>query len=100
MEVEIPTGGQCFVASGSTSYYNYINNTTRDRYYLVENKMIRANRDISGYGNYDWSNYHCIQQGEILYTPELQVYFNFMAFTLISFCIILLYLIILKRFIK
>lgn len=92
MEVEIPSGG-CFIASGSTTFYHYLNNQ-RITYYLYDGKLIRGSQ--SSYTNLP-TGYHCLQSGDVVYKPELSVYFPFLAFCLISFAGLLIFNLIIKR---
>lgn len=104
MEVQLPTGGQCLVQVGSTQYYYYINNRRRDTYFLNDGKMTKTRQEEAGYdwqGNpqyYNWQGYECINKIE--YKPETNIYFQAISFSLIAFTMILLYKIIIGRFIK
>ncbi len=92
MEIEIPSGG-CFVASGYNVFDHYLSNS-RVRYYLNGNQLVRG--FSNSYSNLP-SGYHCLQAGDLVYKPEVTVYFPFMAFGLIAFAGILLYNIIIKK---
>lgn len=92
MEIEIPSGG-CFTASGSTTFYHYLNNQ-RITYYLYDGKFVRGSS--STYTSLP-NGYHCLSSGDLVYKPEITVYFPFMAFCLIAFAGILLFNIIFKR---
>lgn len=92
MEIEIPEGG-CFSASGSTSFYHYLNNQ-RIAYYLYDGKLIRGSS--SSYSNLP-NGVHCLSPGDVVYKPEVTVYFPFMAFALIAFAGFLLFNIIFKK---
>lgn len=92
MEIEIPSVG-CFVASGYNSFDHYLNNS-RVRYFLISNKLVRGSS--SHYSNLP-SGYHCLQTGDLVYKPEIAVYFPFMAFGLVAFAGILLYNILIKK---
>lgn len=92
MEVEIPSDG-CFTANSSTTFYHYLNNQ-RITYYLYDGKFIRGSS--STYNSLP-NGYHCLSTGDVVYKPEIDVYFPFMAFTLIAFTGILLYNILIKK---
>lgn len=92
MEVEIPSGG-CFTASGSTTFYHYLNNQ-RITYYLYDGKLIRGSS--SSYTNLP-TGYHCLSAGDLVYKPEIQVYFPVISFVMIAFAGILLYNIVVKK---
>lgn len=92
MEIEIPSGG-CFIASGYNTFDHYLNNS-RVRYYLNENQLVRGS--TSNYNNLP-TGYHCLSSGDLVYKPEISVYFPFMAFVLVAFAGILLYNIIIKK---
>lgn len=92
MEIEIPSGG-CFIATGYNSFSHYLNNS-RVQYYLNENQLVRGSS--SSYSNLP-NGYHCLSTGDLVYKPEVAVYFPFMAFALIAFAGVLLFNIFIKR---
>lgn len=92
MEVEIPSDG-CFIASGSNTFQHYLNNQ-RITYYLYDGKLVRGSS--SNYNNLP-TGYHCLSTGDVVYKPEVTVYFPFMAFALIAFAGILLFNLVIKR---
>lgn len=100
MEIALPTGGQCVVLSSQTTLYNYLNNRTRDVYYLIDGKAVRSRTETNQYNNYDWSGYQCLHAGDLVYKPEINQYFEFMSIVLIIFVFILIYKITLGRWIK
>lgn len=95
MEVDIPSGG-CFVASGSNTFYHYLNNN-RITYYLYDGKFVRGSS--SSYTSLP-NGYHCLSKGDLVYKPEITVYFPFMAFCIIAFVGILLFNIMIKNLYK
>lgn len=92
MEIEIPSGG-CFIASGYNTFDHYISNQ-RIRYYLNDNKFVRGTS--SSYTNLP-TGYHCLSTGDLVYKPEVPVYFSFMSFCLIAFAGILFFNIVIKK---
>ena len=98
MDVELPTTG-CNIINSSTSFYNYSSDAkTRENYVIYEGKAILQSTTYNQYG-YSYSG-TCLHTGDLIYKPELQVYFPLLSFTLISFTFYLAYKIILWRFIK
>lgn len=92
MEVEIPSGG-CFIASGSNTFAHYLNNQ-RITYYLYDGKLVRGSN--SSYTNMP-SGYHCLSTGDLVYKPEIPVYFSFMSMCIVAFSGILLYNLVIKK---
>lgn len=104
MLVTLPSGGQCFAQVGQNQYWHFIDSTHRDSYFLVDGKLVKSQSEFAGYdwqGNpnhYTWNTYNCLN--EVTYKSEIDIYFNFISFGIIIFTMILLYKIILARFIK
>ena len=98
MNVELPTTG-CNIINSSTSFYNYSSDSrTRENYVIYEGKAILQSSTYNQYG-YSYTG-TCLHTGDLVYKPELQIYFPLLSFTLISFTFYLAYKIILWRFIK
>lgn len=91
MEIEIPEGG-CFVASGYHIYDHYLNNQ-RTRYYLGDGNLVRGS--TSTYSNLPTGSY-CLSKGEVLYHPEIMVYFMFIACCIVASALVLLFKVIFK----
>lgn len=81
MEYEgLPTTG-CNVL-----YSNYIDNfngNTRSRYYLVGNKAVLSQRNTYNYNPRPEGSI-CVNNSDLIYNPELPIYFEFIAFILIA----------------
>lgn len=92
MEVTLPSGG-CFAASGSNTYYHYLNNQ-RITYYLYDGKLIRGSS--STYTTLPTGTY-CLSQGDIVYKPEVEVYFPFMSFCMSALAGFIIFNLIFKR---
>lgn len=92
MEVEIPSGG-CTVLSSYNTVDHY-QNGTRVRYYLYDGKLVR--NSSSNYSNLP-TNTYCLQPGDLVYKPEIPVYFSAIAFAMISFAAVVLFNLIIKR---
>ena len=95
MDVELPSTG-CNILTGSTSFYNYnSNNTVRDVYYIYEGV---AHKQSSSYNQYGYTyTGDCLITGDLVYKPELQVFFPLAQFCLICFIILMIYRIFIKR---
>lgn len=95
MNVELPTSG-CNILVSSTSFYNYSSDGFyRDTYYIYDGV---AHKQSSVYNQYGYSpSGTCLVTGDLVYRPELQVYFPFLQFVFITFILVLLYKIIIKR---
>lgn len=92
MEIEIPSGG-CFVAGSATSFTHYLNGQ-RTTYYLNENQLIRGSSTSSS--NVP-SGVYCLQQGDLVYKPELEIYYQFMSLILIGAALVLIWDLIIKN---
>lgn len=98
MDVELPSTG-CNIINSSTSFYNYSTDArTRETYIIYEGKALLQARNTNQYG-YTYTG-NCITTGDLVYRPELKIYFPFISFILICFTFYLAYKIVLWRFIK
>ena len=90
MNVELPTTG-CNILNSSTTFYNYTNNNrTRTTYVIYDGQpyITAVSTSTTGY-NYTGD---CLVTGDLVYKPELQVWFPFAAFCLVSFALIMIFL--------
>ena len=98
MFVDLPATG-CNVIQSSTSFYNYSpDRYTRSLYYIYDGNIYLANT-TTAVRPYDVSG-TCLVTGDLVYKPELDVYFPILAFGIVAFCFILVYLTVFKRFLK
>lgn len=91
MEIALPSSG-CNIYYG-TYIDNYLNNT-RIRYYINEGQLIESTR--STYSSIP-SGYHCLTQGDLVYKPELQIYFGVFSLAIFCLALSLIYKVIIKR---
>lgn len=92
MEIEIPSGG-CFIATGDNTFAHYLNNR-RITYYFHDGKLIQGSSTT--YTNLP-NGYHCLSKGDVLYKPEIYVYFSAISFGLVAIIGILIFNLIIKR---
>lgn len=98
MDVVLPETG-CNIINSSTSFYNYSSDgRTRTNYVIYDGKAILQSTNTSQYG-YSYSG-DCLVTGDLVYKPEMQIYFPVISFILICAAILLAYKIVLWRFIK
>lgn len=98
MNVELPNTG-CNIINSSTSFYNYSNDArTRKTYIIYEGKALLQATNNSQYG-YNYTG-DCLTTGDLVYKPELQIYFPFIASIIIIGAILLAYKIVLERFLR
>lgn len=77
MNVELPTTG-CNILISDTSFYNYSPDShTRNRYYIYDGKGHLQSSDYSQYG-YSYTG-TCLNTGDLVYKPELKVYFEIIS---------------------
>lgn len=70
MDIELPSDG-CNVFYGN--YLDNYSHNTRTRYYFSENKLIRSS--TASYTRIP-DGVVCLEQGDLIYKPEIEVYFN------------------------
>ena len=98
MNVELPNTG-CNIINTNTTFYNYsTDGRTRETYVIYEGKALLQATNTNQYGyNYTGT---CLNTGDLVYKPEIQIYFPFIASIIIMTAILLAYKIVLWRFIK
>lgn len=95
MNVELPSTG-CNIINGATSFYNYSSDGhTRDGYVIYDGEAHLQSSSYSQYG-YTYTG-TCLVTGDLVYKPELRVYFPVACFCLICFLLIMIYKIFIKR---
>lgn len=95
MEIDLPSGCNIYYGTYIDNYTN--NGRTRTRYYLDEGKLVQSTGSSSQYDQRPTNDYHCLTDGELVYKPEVQVYFPFLASLVFIFGAYLVYKIIIKR---
>lgn len=95
MEVDLPSGCNIYYGTYVDNYTN--NGRTRVRYYINEGKLVPSSGSTSQYDQRPSNDYHCLTTGELVYKPEVQIYFPFLAGSLLVFVLILVYKIFIKR---
>lgn len=95
MDVELPVTG-CNIINSATSFYNYSSDgRTRESYVIYEGKALLQSTSTNQYG-YTYTG-DCLSTGDLVYKPELVVYYPIVAFCLVSFITIIIYRIFIKR---
>lgn len=95
MDVDLPDTG-CNILISNSSFYNYSSDKrTRQRYYIYDGDAHMESSTTSTYG-YDYTG-TCLHDGDLVYKPELQVYFPLASFCVICFLVIMIYRIFIKR---
>ena len=95
MNVDLPDTG-CNVINSSSSFYNYSPDyRTRTTYYIYEGVAHVSSSTYNGNG-YSVTG-TCLSDGDLVFKPEIEVFFPFMAFCSICFLMILIYRIFIKR---
>lgn len=95
MDVVLPETG-CNIINSSTSFYNYSSDgRTRASYVIYDGKAFLQSTNTSQYG-YSYSG-DCLVTGDLVYKPEIDVYFPIVAFCIICFITYVIYNIIIKR---
>lgn len=96
MNVELPSTG-CNIINSSTSFYNYSTDSkTRETYVIYDGKAILQSSNYNQYG-YTYSG-DCLVTGDMVYRPELSIYFQFISGVIIGATLYLIYKIMLERF--
>lgn len=95
MDVALPTTG-CNIINNSTTFYNYSPDAkTRNIYVIYDGKALLQSSSYNQYG-YSYTG-DCLVTGDLVYKPELEVYFPALAFCSICFILIMIYRIFIKR---
>lgn len=95
MEVQLPSTG-CNIINNATSFYNYSQDgRTRDVYYIYEGVPYLQSSSYNQYG-YTYSG-TCLQTGDLIYKPELQVYYPALSILLFLVILSVIYHLIIKR---
>lgn len=95
MDVELPTTG-CNILTSANSFYNYSSDRrTRQTYYIYEGVAHLQSSATSQYG-YDYSG-TCLVTGDLVFRPEVRVYFPILAFGIVVLLTFVVYHIIIKR---
>lgn len=95
MNVVLPATG-CNIINSSTSFYNYSSDgRTRESYVIYDGKAFLQSSSTSQYG-YTYSG-DCLVTGDMIYKPELDVYFPIISFCLCCAILLFIYNIFIKR---
>lgn len=95
MDVELPTTG-CNILINSSSFYNYSQDSrTRNQYYIYDGVAHLQSSTTNQYG-YTYTG-DCLSTGDLVYKPELKVWYPLSAFCVICFLLLMIYRIFLKR---
>ena len=95
MDVVLPSTG-CNIINNSTTFYNYSpDSKTRTIYVIYDGKAFVQSSSYNQYG-YSYSG-DCLVTGDLVYKPELQVYFPLASFCIICFLLLMIYRIFIKR---
>lgn len=95
MEVELPATG-CNILRSDSSFYNYSDDSrTRQTFYIYDGAAHKESESYSQYG-YNYSG-TCLETGDLIYKPEIQIYFQFLSFVLVFFAFFLIYRFIIRR---
>lgn len=95
MNVDLPDTG-CNIIASSTSFYNYSSDSrTRETYVIYDGVAHLQNSVYSQYG-YTYSG-TCLIDGDLVYKPEIQVYFPILAFCFVCAVTYFIYNLIIKR---
>lgn len=95
MDITLPTNG-CNISQSAGYIDNYYNGT-RTRFLVNENKLVRAYSQ--SYTNMP-TGYACLTTGDIIYKPELAVYFTLLSLALVATGILLIYKITIGKLLK
>lgn len=95
MNVELPTTG-CNISNSSGYIDNYSGNI-RTRYLINENKLVKVYSTT--YATRP-SDYICLSTGDLVYKPELAIYFQFISAIMILIATVILFKITIGRLLK
>lgn len=96
MEITLPTNG-CNISQSAGYIDNYFNGT-RTRYIINENKLTPVYRTTYSGGTPQY--YTCLVTGDLIYKPEIAVYFPILAGGMVLVALVVLWKVMLERFFK
>lgn len=95
MDVVLPDSG-CNILISNSSFYNYsADSRTREQYYIYDGVAHKQSSTYNQYG-YTYTG-DCLSTGDLVYKPEIQVFFPVIQFSLVFVVLVLVYKIFLKR---
>lgn len=95
MDVDMPTTG-CNIINSATTFYNYsADGRTRQQYVIFDGQAILQSTSTSQYG-YTYTG-DCLDTGDIVYRPEIKVYFPIISFLMCLLILSIIYRVIIKR---
>lgn len=95
MYVDLPVEG-CNILNSSTSLYNYsVDGRTRTQYALYDGNLYKVAESYNQYG-YTYTG-TCLSTGDLVYKPEIKIYFEFIAGTVVGIIFYLLFQLIIKK---
>lgn len=103
MDIDLPDYG-CVIANSATQirhYYNPNNHassayTRQDVYYYIDGKLVYNGYSTQASG-YNLNTLNCLHDGDLVYKPELQVYFPILSFMLVCCILLFIYHVFIKR---
>lgn len=95
MYVELPTTG-CNILNSATSLYNYSpDGQTRQTFVLLDGNIYKTAESYNQYG-YTYTG-TCLNTGDLVYKPEIKIYFEFIAGIVVGIIFWLIFKLIIKR---
>lgn len=95
MEVALPNTG-CNILRSDSSFYNYSpDSRTRSTFYIYDGVAHKESESYSQYG-YSYTG-TCLNTGDLIYKPELQIYYQFISFILVGFAFWLIWRLCIRR---
>lgn len=95
MDVVLPSTG-CNIINSATSFYNYSpDSRTRETYFIYEGKALLQSTTTNQYG-YTYTG-DCLNTGDLIYKPEISVYFPVIAFLICCSILLFIYNVFIKR---
>lgn len=95
MDVELPSYG-CNIINSSTTFYNYSNNNRTRETYIIYDGVAHLQATQTNQTGYNYTG-TCLNTGDLVYKPELDVYFPVISFCVVCFILLMIYRIFIKR---
>lgn len=95
MDVELPSTG-CNILNSATTFYNYSNNNRTRESYIIYDGVAHLQNTTTNQQGYTYTG-TCLFTGDLVYRPEIRVYFEFISILLFAIAFFLIYKIIIKR---
>lgn len=95
MDVELPSSG-CNILNSSTTFYNYSPDAKTRQFWIIYDGV--AHKQAETYNQYGYAyTGTCLNTGDLVYKPELKIYFPFLASIIFVFSLYVVWRVVGRR---